>query len=100
MKFHIVIERDDEGRYVAECTDLPGCLSEGEILEEALENINEAIIGCMKSRLKLAGEKLKIEKFDASKYYGALGEGSMDEFDECEEDLLARYRSLVPSQSE
>jgi predicted RNase H-like HicB family nuclease len=49
---------------VAECPDLQGCLSEGETLEEALENINEAIIGCLKSRLKTAGEKLKIPSFD------------------------------------
>jgi predicted RNase H-like HicB family nuclease len=64
MKFKITIERDEEGRYVAECPDLPGCLSEGETLEEALGNINEAIIGCLKSRLKTAGEKLKTPTFD------------------------------------
>ena len=64
MKFNITIERDDEGRYVAECTDLPGCLSEGETLEETVDNISEAIIGCLKSRLKLAGKRLKIQSFD------------------------------------
>jgi predicted RNase H-like HicB family nuclease len=64
MKFNIIIEKDDEGRYVAECPDLPGCLSEGETLEDALENINEAIIGCMKSRLKNAAERLKVTSFD------------------------------------
>jgi predicted RNase H-like HicB family nuclease len=52
MKFNIIIEKDDEDRYVAECTDLPGCFSEGENLKDALENISEAIIGCLKSRLK------------------------------------------------
>ena len=55
MKFHITVERDDDGKYVAECADLPGCLSEGENIEEAMENISEAIIGCLKSRLKIAG---------------------------------------------
>jgi predicted RNase H-like HicB family nuclease len=64
MKFHITIERDEDGRYVAECTDLPGCLSEGETMDEAMENIGEAIIGCLKSRLKLAGEKFKVPSFD------------------------------------
>ncbi|MFB3766610.1 MAG: type II toxin-antitoxin system HicB family antitoxin [Methanotrichaceae archaeon] len=64
MKFKITIERDEDGRYVAECPDLPGCLSEGETLEDALENINEAIVGCLKSRLKTAGEKLTIPDFD------------------------------------
>jgi predicted DNA-binding antitoxin AbrB/MazE fold protein len=30
--------------------------------------------------------KLKVEKFDISKYYGAFGEGTMDEFKEYEEE--------------
>jgi len=57
VQFNIVIERDEDGRYVVECLDLPGCLSEGETLEEALGNISEAILGCLKSRLKLLLEK-------------------------------------------
>lgn len=57
MQFNVVIERDEDGRYVAECLDLPGCLSEGETLKEALENISEAILSCLKSRLKLLLEK-------------------------------------------
>ena len=48
MEFHITIERDEDERYVAECTDLPGCLSEGETMEETMENISEAIIRCLK----------------------------------------------------
>jgi len=63
MKFNITIEIDEDGRYVVECTDLPGCLSEGETLKEAIENISEAIVGCLKSRLKVAGEQLKIPSF-------------------------------------
>ena len=41
MRFNITIEIDEDGRYVVECTDLPGCLSEGETLKEAIENISE-----------------------------------------------------------
>ena len=44
MKFNITIEIDEDGRYVVECTDLSGCLSEGETLKDAIENISEAII--------------------------------------------------------
>ena len=58
MKFNIIVERDEDGRYVVECTDLPGCLSEGETFEEAIENIGEAIAGCLKSRLNVAGKRL------------------------------------------
>ena len=69
MKFHITIERDEEGRYVAECTDLPGCLSEGCTLEEAMENISEAIIGCLKSRLKIAGRTSRFQPSIRSSTY-------------------------------
>ena len=64
MKFNIIIEVDEDGRYVVECTDLPGCLSEGDTPKEAIENINEAIVGCLKSRLKVAGEQIKIPSFN------------------------------------
>lgn len=63
MQFNIVIERDKDGRYVMECLDLPGCLSEGETMEKALENISEAIISCLESRLKslLMEKHLRVE---------------------------------------
>ncbi len=32
----------EEGGYVAEIKDLPGCLTQGDTLEEAVININEA----------------------------------------------------------
>ena len=58
MKFNIICEIDEEGKYVVECPDLPGCLSEGDTLEEAMDNINEAIIECLASRPKTAKERL------------------------------------------
>jgi predicted RNase H-like HicB family nuclease len=69
MKFHITIEKDEDEKYVAECTDLPGCLSEGDTLEEAIENISEAFVGCLKSRLKAAGENLKAPALIGSSTY-------------------------------
>ncbi len=60
MKFSIFIEQDEDGRYVVECTDLPGCMTEGDTLREAIENINEAIVGCIKSRLKTALDEIHI----------------------------------------
>jgi predicted RNase H-like HicB family nuclease len=60
MKFSILVEQDEDGRYVVECTDLPGCMTEGETLKEAIENINEAIVGCIKSRLKIASDNIHI----------------------------------------
>jgi predicted RNase H-like HicB family nuclease len=41
-KFLVILTRSDGG-IVAECPSLPGCFSEGETKQEALENIREAI---------------------------------------------------------
>jgi predicted RNase H-like HicB family nuclease len=35
-------------------------MTEGDTLKEAIENINEAIVGCIKSRLKTASDKIHI----------------------------------------
>ena len=45
---------DEDGRYIAECTDLPGCVSDGETEEEALDNIADAISGYLASMAKHA----------------------------------------------
>jgi len=44
MKFKIFIEQDEDGYFVAECPNLPGCISQGKTLKEAKENIKEASV--------------------------------------------------------
>jgi len=40
----VVIEEDEEvGGFVVSCPGLPGCFSQGDTMEEAVENIKEAI---------------------------------------------------------
>lgn len=43
IKFKVVLEPQPEGGYVAYVPALPGCFSQGETEEEALENIKGAI---------------------------------------------------------
>ena len=43
MKLKIVLEPQEEGGYTVYVPSLPGCISQGETYEEALENIKEAI---------------------------------------------------------
>jgi predicted RNase H-like HicB family nuclease len=43
MKIKVVLEPSDEGGYTAYVPSLPGCISEGENVQDALENISEAI---------------------------------------------------------
>ncbi len=43
MKLRIVLEPSDEGGYTAIVPVLPGCISQGDTRQQALENIQEAI---------------------------------------------------------
>lgn len=43
MKIKVVLEPSDEGGYTVYVPALPGCISEGNTVEEALKNIQEAI---------------------------------------------------------
>jgi predicted RNase H-like HicB family nuclease len=42
--YHVVLEPDPEGGYVAVIPAFPGCYSQGETVEEALANAREAIL--------------------------------------------------------
>ena len=52
MWYRIVIRRDEEGVFVAECPALPGCVSQGRSRKEALKNIQDAIKGYLESLKK------------------------------------------------
>ncbi len=43
MNIKVVLEPSDEGGYTVFVPTLPGCISEGETVDEAVENIREAI---------------------------------------------------------
>ena len=47
-EFKVILEPDQEkGGFVVFCASLPGCYSQGDTMEEAMENIKEAIILCL-----------------------------------------------------
>ena len=52
MKFRIIIQQDEDGVFVSECPNLPGCISQGKTREEAIENIQDAIKGYVESLKK------------------------------------------------
>jgi len=43
MRFKVVLEPSDEGGFTVFVPSLPGCISEGDTVDEALKNIEEAI---------------------------------------------------------
>jgi len=43
MKFKVILEPSDEGGFTVNVPSLPGCISEGDSIEDSLSNIQEAI---------------------------------------------------------
>lgn len=50
MKFPVTIDRDEDGVWIVECPSIPGCISQGNTKDEALENIKDAIRLCLEVR--------------------------------------------------
>ncbi|EIJ44004.1 hypothetical protein BegalDRAFT_3180 [Beggiatoa alba B18LD] len=64
MRLVITMYPDDEdGGWVVECPAIPGCISEGDTKEEALENIQEAIVLCLDVR-RAKGMPLIVETYE------------------------------------
>jgi antitoxin HicB len=51
-KYRVILKSDDDGGFVAECPELPGCVSEGRTRAEAKRNIADAIQGYLESLKK------------------------------------------------
>ena len=59
-KFRIVVEIDEDDVYIVSCPALKGCYSQGTTIEEAIENIKDAIKLHIEAR-KFLGETIPIE---------------------------------------
>ncbi|MBE7445532.1 MAG: type II toxin-antitoxin system HicB family antitoxin [Planctomycetia bacterium] len=59
MKFNVVIEPAEEGGFIVTVPALEGCFTQGETIEEALENAREAIACYLEGLEKLNEIKLK-----------------------------------------
>ncbi len=46
-EFSVIIERDEEGYYVASVPALPGCHTQARSLDELMDRVREAIALCM-----------------------------------------------------
>lgn len=47
MKLKVIVHEAEEGGYWAEVPAIPGCMTQGESVEELLQNLHEAIEGCL-----------------------------------------------------
>ena len=76
MKYPIAIHKDDDSCYGVSVPDIPGCFSAGETLDEAMNNIKEAISG----HLEILAEEGRVapksssvdDYFKRDEYAGAI----------------------------
>ena len=47
MKIKVVVHEAEEGGFWGEVPAIPGCVSQGETMEELMSNLHEAIEGCL-----------------------------------------------------
>jgi len=47
MKIKVVVHEAEEGGYWAEVPAIPGCATQGDTFEELLQNLYEAVEGCL-----------------------------------------------------
>jgi predicted RNase H-like HicB family nuclease len=47
MKLKVIIHQAEEGGFWAEVPAIPGCATQGDTFEELLQNIYEAVEGCL-----------------------------------------------------
>lgn len=47
MVYRIIIEKGEDSGYVVHCPAIPGCHSQGNTIEDAIDNIRDAIKGCI-----------------------------------------------------
>lgn len=51
-EFYVVIEKDEDGYYVGEVPQLKACYSQGETIDELMNNIKEVIELCLEEENK------------------------------------------------
>ena len=57
-QMQVIVEVDEDGKYVAWCPALQACYAQGDSFEEAMENIRDVIAMCLD---ELKEEKKKID---------------------------------------
>jgi len=64
--FTVLIEKDENGIYVAEVPDLKGCYTQGDSVEEVMKNIKEVIEMCLEEQNVTPNEFIGIQKIEVN----------------------------------
>ena len=62
--FTVLIEKDENGTYVAEVPDLKGCYTQGDSVEDVMKNIREVIEMCLEEQNVTPNEFIGIQKIE------------------------------------
>ncbi|MCY4245840.1 MAG: type II toxin-antitoxin system HicB family antitoxin [Gammaproteobacteria bacterium] len=62
-----VFIKEDEGGYCGYVEEIPGAITQGETLEEAKENLVEAVQLVVQANRHLSGKRIAAEKYDVIK---------------------------------
>ncbi|NJL78467.1 MAG: type II toxin-antitoxin system HicB family antitoxin [Richelia sp. RM2_1_2] len=62
QEFYVIIERDEDGYYIGEVPQLKACYSQGETIDELMENIKEVIELCLEENNEKISEFVGIQK--------------------------------------
>jgi len=60
MKLKVIIHEAEEGGFWAEVPAIPGCMTQGETTKELIENLYDAVEGCLSIDMK----DIKLKKND------------------------------------
>jgi len=62
MKLKVIVHDAEEGGYWAEVPAIPGCATQGETFEELLQNLYEAVEGCLSVPIEMPvnGDKQRL----------------------------------------
>jgi len=60
MKVKVIIHEAEEGGFWAEVPAIPGCMTQGETMQELIQNLYDAVEGC----LSIDMDKVTLEKND------------------------------------
>ena len=62
--FTVIIEKDENGTFIAEVPDLKGCYTQGDSAEEAMKNIREVIEMCLEEQKITPNEFIGVQKIE------------------------------------
>ena len=64
--FTVLIEKDENGTYVAEVPGLKGCYTQGDSVEEVMKNIKEVIEMCLEEQNVTPNEFIGVQKIEVN----------------------------------